>query len=232
MFNGKKIIVSLTSWKKRIQFVSKIIYMMERQTVVPDMIVLNLSEDEFIKKENELPNDLLLLKDSLDNFEIHWVKENTKAFKKVIPTIERYFEEDCLIFSIDDDYFYRKNYIETMCVLAEKYPNNFLTPGNEGAFIHGWCAVYRPAFFKNKQVFKITKPYCDRIVSSDLWLTLNLERNGIKPKVIKEINNFYSKLNEICPLNKQYGRIPFRQRNKACWELFKMIEQKSIHGDL
>lgn len=231
MFNNKKIIVSMTSWKKRIEYVSKIIYMMERQTVIPDKIVLNLAENEFIQKENDLPKDLLLLNDTLENFEIYWVKENTKAFKKVIPTIERFFNEDCIILSIDDDYFYCKTYIENMITLVEKYPNNFLTPGNEGAFIHGWCAAYKPSFFKNKQLFQITKTYCDKIVSSDLWITLNLERNGIKPKVLKEINNFYSKGIEICPLSKQYCAIPIRQRYKACWELFKMIEKKSIQDN-
>lgn len=231
MFNNKSVIVSMTSWKKRIDSVSRSIYMMERQTVVPDKIILNLSENEFTRKEHDLPATLLLLNDTLENFEIHWVKENTKAFKKVIPTIERYFNEDCIILSIDDDYFYCKNYVENMIVLAEKYPNNYITPGNEGHFIHGWCAVYRPSFFKNKQLFQITKTYCDKIVSSDLWITLNLERNGIKPKIIREINNFYTKGTEICPLSKLYCAIPFKQRYRACCELFKMIEQKSIQDN-
>ena len=80
------------------------------QTLRPDKIILNLSTDEFPKKEEELPKELVDRQD--DVFEIYWVKENTKAYKKILPTLER-FPEDVII-SIDDDIEYPKEFIQKM----------------------------------------------------------------------------------------------------------------------
>ena len=55
MVNGKRIIVSMTSWKKRIQNVAKVVYSIYMNSVKPDKIELNLSSDEFINKEEDLP---------------------------------------------------------------------------------------------------------------------------------------------------------------------------------
>ena len=46
------------------------------------------------------------------NFEIYWVNENTKPYKKTIPTLRR-FPSDVII-SVDDDINYPKNFIETL----------------------------------------------------------------------------------------------------------------------
>lgn len=105
-----RIIVSFTSWKKRIQNTPHIVELMMNQTIKPYKIILNLSTDEFPLKEKELPNKLIELQGSL--FEIYWVKENTKAYKKIIPTMDR-FPKDVII-SIDDDIEYPVNFIEEM----------------------------------------------------------------------------------------------------------------------
>ena len=106
----EKIIVSFTSWKKRIDNCVYTVNLMMNQTLKPDKIVLNLSTDEFPNKEEELPKELVDKQD--DIFEIFWVKENTKVYKKIIPTLER-FPNDVII-SIDDDIEYPKNYIEIL----------------------------------------------------------------------------------------------------------------------
>ena len=62
MINNNYVIVSLTSWKKRIQNVHIILYSILSGTYIPDKIVINLSEDEFPLKETELPSELLLFK--------------------------------------------------------------------------------------------------------------------------------------------------------------------------
>ena len=105
----EKIIVSFTSWKKRIQYCSQTVDSMLNQTLKPTKIILNLSTDEFVNKEKDLPIDLV--KKQNDVFEIYWVKENTKVYKKILPTLER-FPKDIII-SIDDDIDYPKNFIET-----------------------------------------------------------------------------------------------------------------------
>jgi hypothetical protein len=107
----KQIIVSLTSWKKRIQNVPMVIQSILTGTKPPDKIVLNLSTDEFLLKDKELPTYLLMLKET-NKIEINWVKENTKAFKKIIPTMKLYPES--VVISIDDDIIYPEFFLEKM----------------------------------------------------------------------------------------------------------------------
>ena len=129
----RKIIIAITSWPKRIQYVEKTIFnILIMQTVKADKVILTLAIDEFPNKENDLPENLILLKNKLNNFEINWVKENTYAFKRFMPVIERYFDEDCWILMVDDDYFYKKDYVEFMVNTAEKYFPDCLTPGTFG----------------------------------------------------------------------------------------------------
>jgi len=107
-----KIYVSFTSWTKRIQNCKHTVDLMMKQTLLPTKIILNLSEEEFPKKENELPKELVQEAKNNELFEIFWIKENTKVFKKIIPTMNR-FPND-LVLSIDDDIEYPKFYIEEM----------------------------------------------------------------------------------------------------------------------
>ncbi|MBQ3415268.1 MAG: hypothetical protein IJH39_08010, partial [Clostridia bacterium] len=119
-----KLIVSFTSWPKRIQYCKHTIDLMMNQTIVPDKIILNLSEDEFPNKKYDLPIELVNEEIDNDKFEIYWVKENTTVWKKIIPTMDR-FPND-LVFSIDDDIEYPSNYIEEMyktyCENNKLYP--------------------------------------------------------------------------------------------------------------
>jgi hypothetical protein len=112
------IIVSMTSWSKRIDDVSAVVKGLLVNTVVPYKIVLNLSEEEFVNKENDLPEELLSLREG-GIFEIFWVEENVKQFKKLMPTFERYPND--IIISVDDDYEYPNDFIET---LYRDYTNN------------------------------------------------------------------------------------------------------------
>lgn len=107
-YQGEKAIISLTSWKARIKTVSKTIYSLI--TMCPGFhIVLVLSEEEFPKKEAELPENLMLFVNN-DLIEILWVHKNYKAFKKVLFTMDKY--RDVPVISADDDCIYLKNYAE------------------------------------------------------------------------------------------------------------------------
>lgn len=222
----KKIIVSMTSWKKRIQYVSRTIVMMECQTLVPDLIVLNLSTDEFPKKEKELPEEIMLLLSCFKNLEIFWVKENTKAFKKVIPTIERFKNEDCWILSVDDDWLYRKDYVEYMVKKAEFNRNCYITPGTWGMWPHGYAMIYNTKWFKNDALWRITKPDTEKIVSSDLWIMRNLELNKIKCVRDKNIEKLIKDLNMNDKLSKQYTSISFEERNRNVYKILNRITKK------
>ena len=116
------IIVSMTSWKKRITNVKYVVSSILQGTYKPDKIILNLSTDEF--QDKHIPIDLKLL-EKYTIFEINWVKENTKAFKKIIPTMELY--PDSIIISIDDDIIYPRLFIETILDSYKKQNKDIIT---------------------------------------------------------------------------------------------------------
>ena len=211
----KEIIVTLTSWKKRIKFVPKVIYMMTQQSIKPTKIILNLSSDEFSQKENELPEDLIILQQNLDNFEIYWVKENTKAFKKLLPTLKRYIDRDCWILTIDDDCIYDRTYIEFMIKTASHYSNYCITPGGAGLWPHGAAMIYDTKFFKNKSVFNITVEEQNKIIASDKWYEAAIKSNGYNFYRVREISNHIKFINAGNPLGKLYytpEQIKFRKK--------------------
>lgn len=75
------IIVSMTSWQKRIKNVSKVIFSLLNQSVKPDSIELNLSIEEFPNKEKDLPEDLQnIIENKLCN--VNWVKKIQKHLRK------------------------------------------------------------------------------------------------------------------------------------------------------
>jgi hypothetical protein len=73
--------------------------------------VLVLSEEEFPKMMNELPETLKLFADN-ELIEILWVYKNYKSFKKVLFTMDKY--RDVPVISADDDCLYKFNYAETL----------------------------------------------------------------------------------------------------------------------
>ena len=116
------IIVSMTSWKKRIINVKYVVSSILQGTKKPDKIILNLSTDEF--QDKHIPIDLKLL-EKYTIFEINWVKENTKAFKKIIPTMELY--PNSIIISIDYDIIYPRLFIETILDSYKKQNKDIIT---------------------------------------------------------------------------------------------------------
>lgn len=109
-YNGEKAIISLTSWKARINTVAKTIYSLIKQC--PGFhIVLVLSEEEFPKMMNELPENLKLFVEN-ELIEVLWVYKNYKAFKKWLFTASKY--KTVPIISADDDCCYTCNYAKQL----------------------------------------------------------------------------------------------------------------------
>lgn len=123
IYNGEKAIISLTSWKARINTVGKTLYSLLK--MCPGFhIVLVLSEEEFPKKEEELPEELMLFVDN-DLIEILWVYKNYKAFKKVLFTMDKY--RDVPIISADDDCIYIINYAQELYDIWLNNKDSFIT---------------------------------------------------------------------------------------------------------
>ena len=123
IYNGEKAIISLTSWKARINTVGKTLYSLLK--MCPGFhIVLVLSEEEFPKKEEELPEELMLFVDN-DLIEILWVYKNYKAFKKVLFTMDKY--RDVPVISADDDCIYLRNYAQELYDILLNNKDSFIT---------------------------------------------------------------------------------------------------------
>lgn len=103
----KRIIVSLTSYPKRINNIYITLYSLLNQTIKADKIVLWLAEDEF--QDKKIPESLLYL--SKKGIDINWCK-NIKSYKKLIPSLLE-FKNDIIV-TADDDIFYYKTWLSSL----------------------------------------------------------------------------------------------------------------------
>ena len=109
-YNSERAIISLTSWTARINTVSKTLFSLIKQC--PGFhIVLVLSEEEFPKMMDELPDNLKLFVDN-ELIEVLWVYKNYRSFKKWIFTSQKY--PNVPIISADDDCIYTCNYAQEL----------------------------------------------------------------------------------------------------------------------
>jgi glycosyltransferase involved in cell wall biosynthesis len=116
----KKIIISLTTYSRRIETVEKVIDSLLKQTILIDKIILWLDEDEF--ELAELPAGLRGLLS--DRFEIRFCA-NYKSYKKLIPTLELYPEATIITF--DDDINYPEDQVEKLILAHFDYPTDIIT---------------------------------------------------------------------------------------------------------
>jgi hypothetical protein len=176
LFNlNEKIIISLTSWKKRINKAHKPIEILLNNSFKPDKVILNLAIEEFPEKNLELPNSILkLLK--FKNFEIYWVTKNNNVFKKLIPTINRYKND--LIITIDDDYIYPFDLIENILKNYIKFGSNRpLSFGNNKtdwiinniriSSHFGPCSIVKYQFF-NEKLNEIYKETTEKLIEKNI----------------------------------------------------------------
>lgn len=124
--NDYDVIVSLTTWKGRINDdkVYKVIFRLLKQQVTQFKykVVLVLSRGEF-GDDFVLP-DVLQLMQQEPNFEILWTDKNTKALKKLDPTMAKYPELP--IITTDDDVLLMKHAVDTMMRAHKMYPDAIL----------------------------------------------------------------------------------------------------------
>ncbi len=103
----EKIIVSLTTYSKRIKTVFLAIESIFEQEVKPDKIVLWLNKDEFMV--DNLPKTLK--KQIKQGLEIDFYN-NIKSYKKIVPSLKKYPND--IIITIDDDILYKKDFIKNL----------------------------------------------------------------------------------------------------------------------
>ena len=153
-----------------------------------------MCEIEFPNKENDFPQKLLLLLKENEKIEINWVKKNTYAFKKIIPTIKKYFGKKYYLLSVDDDWIYRKDYISMMINYIEKFKSDSFCLG--GGNVMGAIMIYKSTCFQRDFYEKLT----DEIINlriDDAYIGYYLSQKKKKMAFIKVENIF----NIIKPFN-------------------------------
>lgn len=120
-------IVSITSWRGRIYsgtVLANIRKLLTQTTQFRYKVTLVLAEDEFPQKEAELPTALVELTQTDPKFEIVWVKENTRALKK-LGGWSKY--PDVPIITTDDDIAVKDSFVEDFMQCHLKYPKDIIT---------------------------------------------------------------------------------------------------------
>lgn len=176
-YSSEKAIISLTSWKARINTVGLTLFSLYKQC--PGFhIVLVLSEDEFPQKEAELPDTIMAFVDQ-DLIEILWVKENYKSMKKVIFTMEKY--PNVPVISADDDCLYTCNYAENLYKAWQKHQDTIFRYAYRKGHEHttqGPCSIYPP---------ETTCHFHERMMT-ELTYGKNVGDDDAAKKIIKKYN--------------------------------------------
>lgn len=114
---NNKLIVSLTTFPARINYVGETIKSIMHQSYKPNMIILWLSKLQFHNQELDLPEELLNLKKY--GLTIKWLEDDIRSYKKLIPALLDY--PDDVIVTADDDVYYPSSWLYN---LVESYKDN------------------------------------------------------------------------------------------------------------
>lgn len=179
------IVVSITSWVKRIGYVKKVVESIMDNTIQPDRVYLNLSKSEFVNIE--LPKDLVTYFESDERLIINWVDgENTKTMKKVFPILQ-YLDDDDIIITADDDIIFPNDLIENRIKDFNAFDRKYSITSNK-------CSI---GFFSNMNVASAISLYTkrmlknwDRYVNDDIIKTYNDDRTYV---YILWLNGFLNK---------------------------------------
>ena len=235
----RKIIASLTSWMKRIGTVHLAIQTILNQTRRPDLTVLYLATEEFPRRENDLPRELLAL--CSDRFEIRWTK-NIRSYKKLIPALKDF--PDDIIITFDDDLFYHPEIIERLLAGYRKYPalinchrinnifideagnhdfaaNHFI-PYDKPTYLNkltGVCGVLYPPHCLHEDVLDEDKFMTLAPTNDDIWFWLMGVLNGRRVNVVE--NN----INELNYISDTQDVSLWHKNNLGDRLLFKDLEK-------
>ena len=110
-----KIIVSLTSYKDRLQTIDKVINSILEGTLTPDKIILTLYYKDFYLISKEIKNYFIK-----KNIELIIVNIDIRPHKKYFYSMQKYPYD--IIINIDDDIIYEKSTVESLYYNYLKFP--------------------------------------------------------------------------------------------------------------
>lgn len=123
VMNDKKLIVSLTSYPKRIGTVALSLESIYTQTRPADEVVLWLAREQFPGLEADLPENLTVLMDQ-GKLTVRWC-DDLKSHKKYFYALQEYTED--LVVTIDDDLIYGEHMLEDLYNCYLRHPNSVST---------------------------------------------------------------------------------------------------------
>lgn len=181
MRKRERILVTMTSWHKRIGNVEAVVNTLLNQTLPADKIILNFCIQDFPNLEEDFPESLRSLIEEHPQIETYWYIENYKAWKKHLHTIEIAGDND-LILSTDDDHLYPKDFIEKMYVSYCYYGKQNPVTLNRILLMHNcWCFNGPGMLYKKSHLPKDYKRYLVKDVMlsfEDIILSALLALNG------------------------------------------------------
>ncbi len=132
-YDGEEVIVSLTSFGKRINEVYLAIESIMQGTLKPNRIILWLAENEFGGKA--LPQTLQ--RQQKRGLQIEFC-EDIRSYKKIVPTMVKY--PDACVVTIDDDAMYEFDLLENLIQAHHDHPDDICA-----------CRVHRIALDDRKR---------------------------------------------------------------------------------
>lgn len=108
---SKKIIVSFTSFPKRIIYAHKVVSDMAAQKLKPSDVLLWLAEEQFPNRENDLPPELRSCADR-GLVKIKWCARDLRPHKKYLYAMLEY--PDDIVITVDDDLEYPSDLVSNL----------------------------------------------------------------------------------------------------------------------
>ena len=244
------VIVSLTSFPKRIGYVYLVIDSLLRQFYKSCEIHLYLSEEDF--PEKILP--LKLRRQEKMGLKIHFEKGNMRSHKKYLYAMKNFF--DLPVITVDDDIFYNADMVSSLIDSYKKYPQavsslrggsitfdnkneicsykdwkflKFAPPSMNNYATGGGGCLYPPhclpkLAFDEKKIMELC-PYAD-----DLWLKIMETINCIKVCIVPHnrdvIYSFFTKTSPaLSQVNNEQKQNDVQM--KAMLEVFNEIHGKN-----
>ncbi|GHU84699.1 hypothetical protein FACS1894198_0880 [Clostridia bacterium] len=195
-----KVIVSLTSYPKRFCILPYALKSLCKQTVKPDMILLNLCEEE--NPDKTLIQKVFSENNLEDKITINWYEESIGPYGKLIPTLKKY--PDDIIITVDDDIEYGKKVLAELLRAHKKYPNCIISrvcrffaddcrfnewredkvvPKNRPVFnavVEGVTGVLYPPYCFDERVFDQQRFMKDFPTTDDIWFSVCAILKGTK----------------------------------------------------
>lgn len=212
----RELIVSLTTYSKRIHDVHLVIESLGEQTQLANRIILWLDREEF--SINTIP--LILKKQIQRGLEVRFCS-NYRSYKKLIPTVTENPDSD--VITIDDDFLYPHDLIELLVKGKSQSPETIIgMRAHKIVYSSGGIASYRkwkfeahssnngpltflttgagtlfpagilPSEICNSELFLSTCPNAD-----DVWINFMCIKHNIKRVKVSDNRDFSSRFLEI-----------------------------------